>query len=103
MLPQAYQLTINRALNQPTRPNVMSATHLQVYVSDANSTAYQYPMVDAKVFRDASGAVAAEVPLVSALAGTACTECKWACRKQQHYVLATLGSGVLLAGHTRFS
>jgi hypothetical protein len=38
---------------------------LQVFVSDANSTAYQYPMVDAKVFRDSSGAVAAEVPLVS--------------------------------------
>lgn len=41
----------------------------QVYVSDANSTAYQYPMVDARVFRDSSGAVAAEVPLVSVLAG----------------------------------
>ncbi|WIA30630.1 hypothetical protein OEZ86_000708 [Tetradesmus obliquus] len=34
-----------------------------VFVSDANSTAYQYPMVDAKVFRDSSGAIAAEVPL----------------------------------------
>lgn len=38
-------------------------------MSDANSTAYQYPMVDAKVFRDSSGAIAAEVPLVSVLAG----------------------------------
>eukprot|EP00882_Tetradesmus_deserticola_P019273 GHRQ01020734.1.p1 GENE.GHRQ01020734.1~~GHRQ01020734.1.p1 ORF type:complete len:110 (+),score=27.09 GHRQ01020734.1:214-543(+) len=36
---------------------------LQVFVSDANSTAYQYPMVDSRVFRDSSGAVAAEVPL----------------------------------------
>ncbi|KAF8068399.1 hypothetical protein HT031_002088 [Scenedesmus sp. PABB004] len=36
----------------------------RVYVSDAASTAYSYPMVDAKVFRDPeSGAVAAEVPL----------------------------------------
>lgn len=34
-----------------------------LYISDANSTAYQYPMVDAKVFRDSSGIVAAEVPL----------------------------------------
>jgi hypothetical protein len=45
-----------------------AAVLLQVFISDANSTAYQYPMVDAKVFRDASGAVAAEVPLVSLLA-----------------------------------
>jgi hypothetical protein len=49
---------------------------LQVFVSDANSTAYQYPMVDAKVFRDSSGAVAAEVPLVSLAAG--------ASTRQQH-------------------
>jgi hypothetical protein len=60
-------------MKQPTRPNKLLTSCLlpclQVFVSDANSTAYQYPMVDAKVFRDSSGAVAAEVPLVSALAG----------------------------------
>jgi hypothetical protein len=37
----------------------------KVFVSDANSTAYQYPMTDARLFKDAeTGRVAAEVPLV---------------------------------------
>jgi hypothetical protein len=37
-----------------------------VYVSDAQSTAYQYPMTDARLFKDPeTGRVSAEVPLVS--------------------------------------
>lgn len=37
-----------------------------VFVSDAASTAYQYPMTDARLFKDPqTGRVAAEVPLVS--------------------------------------
>lgn len=41
-------------------------TTAQVFVSDAQSTAYQYPMTDARLFKDAdTGRVAAEVPLVS--------------------------------------
>jgi len=37
-----------------------------VFVSDAASTAYQYPMTDARLFKDPqTGRVSAEVPLVS--------------------------------------
>lgn len=37
-----------------------------VFVSDAASTAYQYPMTDARLFKHPeTGRVAAEVPLVS--------------------------------------
>jgi hypothetical protein len=39
----------------------------RVFVSDASSTAYQYPMTDAKLSKDPqTGRVSAEVPLVRA-------------------------------------
>lgn len=44
-----------------------------VFVSDAASTAYQYPMTDARLFKDPqTGRVAAEVPLVSGSSPAVC-------------------------------
>lgn len=67
-------------IGKSTKPMELASRTIMVYkfegmvfVSDASSTAYQYPMTDARLFKDPeTGRVAAEVPLVSESAFVLC-------------------------------